>query len=408
MQGKIQLPAIKGIIGDWIYYQTVMPFNEVVGRIDNDHSIREYKSLDDYLQRDLSARSKKIATYLMREKSRFFNSAIIGLFGGDPNWYNFDFAPSAIPEMSLSEHILDTIGILELSGEEKLFSIDGQHRIDGIKQALKEKGDKFKFDELPVIIIAHSDTKQGKVRTRRLFSEINTKAVKVSGLDDLITNESNPIDINTRRLFAEFEPFEKEKFIALNATPNINAEAKEFTSILNLKEVSKILYADTFKFQDVRPSEEVINDLYEITLDFWQQAVDNIPHYNEVLVEKIAPTLVSNYRNKDEGGSMLFRPIGIEILADGYRQWQLQKAETNTFWTEFLKINDELSGDYWRDVIWNNAKKTMISKSSAKFLREYTKYLLGLNHDEDYVISEYSKMKGNDEIELVQLPAKPQ
>ncbi len=405
MQGKIQLPAIKGIIGDWIYYQTVMPFTEVVDRIDNDHSIREYKSLDDYLQRDLSSRSKKIATYLKREKSRFFNSVIIGLFGGDPNWYNFDFAPSAIPEMSLSDHILDTIGILELSGDEKLFSIDGQHRIDGIKQALKEQTDKFKFDELPIIIIAHSDSKQGKVRTRRLFSEINTKAVKVSGLDDLITNESNPIDINTRRLYAEFEPFEKEKFIALNSTPNINAEAKEFTSILNLKEVNKILYADTFKFQDIRPSDETIGSLYEITLKFWQKAVDNIPHYNEVLVEKISP--VSPYRNKEEGGSMLFRPIGIEILADGYRQWQLQRNETDTFWAEFLKIDDELSGDYWRDVIWNNAKKTMISKSSAKFLREYTKYLLGLNHEADYVVSEYSKMKSNDEVDLVELPAKP-
>ena len=405
MRGRIQLPAIKGIIGDWVYYQTVMPFSEVVERIDNDHSIREYKSLDDYLQRDLSARSKKIANYLLREKNRFFNSAIIGLFGGDPNWYNFDFAPSAIPEMELSDHILDTIGILELSGTEKLFSIDGQHRIDGIKQALMEQTDKFKFDELPVIIIAHSDTKQGKVRTRRLFSEINTKAVKVSGLDDLITNESNPVDINTRRLYAEFTPFEKDKFIALNSTPNINAEAREFTSILNLKEVNKILYIDTFKFQDVRPSDEIIDGLYEITLNFWQQAIDNIPSYNEVLYRKESP--VSNFRNKEEGGSMLFRPIGIEILADGYRQWKIQRKETDLFWNEFLKIDDELSGNYWRDVIWNNAKKTMISKSSAKFLREYTKYLLGLDHDQYYVISEYSKLKGNDEVELVELPAKP-
>ena len=75
----IQLPAIKGIIGDWVYYQTVIPFKELINRIDNDHSIREYASLDDHLQRDLSKRSKKIGEYLMREKTRFFN-----FFG---SWY---------------------------------------------------------------------------------------------------------------------------------------------------------------------------------------------------------------------------------------------------------------------------------------------------------------------------------
>jgi DNA sulfur modification protein DndB len=185
----VQLPAIKGIIGDWIFYQTVIPFNEVVARIDNDHSIREYKTLDDVLQRGLSKRAKKISEYLIRENTRFFNSAILGIFGENPDWYNFDFSPTTVPNMELSDNVLNSVGILQLNGGEILFSIDGQHRIEGIKQALASDPEKFKFDELPVIIVAHNDDKEGKIRTRRLFSEINTKAVRVSGLDDLITNE---------------------------------------------------------------------------------------------------------------------------------------------------------------------------------------------------------------------------
>ncbi|AQG80509.1 DGQHR domain-containing protein [Spirosoma montaniterrae] len=400
----IQLPAIKGVIGDWIFYQTVIPFHEIIERIDNDHSIREYKTLDDVLQRDLSKRSKKIKDYLIREKTRFFNSIIIGLYGGNPNWYRFDFAPSAVPEMELDEHILDTIGILELTGSEKLFSIDGQHRIDGIKQALDQQSNKFRNDELPVVIVAHNDTKEGKVRTRRLFSEINTKALKVSGLDDLITNEDNPVDINTRRLYAEFVPFAKDEFIALNATPNISAEATELTSILNLREVNKLLYSDVYKFRDIRPAEEITENLYQISLSFWEQAVSNVSAYKAVLLDR--SSTVADYRSK-EGGSMLFRPIGIEILADGYHQWQKQKDETKTFWTQFTKIDDSLNGEYWSDVIWNPAKKTMISKSSVKFLREYIKYLLGLDHDVDYVLTEYSKMRGNERVDLVELPAVP-
>jgi DNA sulfur modification protein DndB len=209
---KIQLPAIKGIIGDWVYYQACMPFSEVVSRIDNDHSYREYKSLDDYLQRDLSSRSKKISEYLIRERTHFFNTAIIGLFGDRPQWYTFGYAKGVIPELSLSERMAQTVGVLELSGDEILFSIDGQHRIEGIKQALKKQPELFNLDELPIIIVAHNDDKKGKQRTRRLFSEINTKAQKVTGLDDLITNEDNPILINSRKLYAEYKPFNKDEF----------------------------------------------------------------------------------------------------------------------------------------------------------------------------------------------------
>lgn len=402
----IQLPAIKGIIGDWVYYQTVIPFKELITRIDNDHSIREYSTLDDHLQRDLSKRSKKIAEYLIREDTRFFNSAIIGLFGGQPIWYNFDFAPSAIPEMALPEGLLDTIGILELSGTEKLFSIDGQHRIDGIKQAIKKDSSRFKFDELPVIIIAHTDDKDGKIRTRRLFSEINTKAVRVSGLDDLITNEENPVDINARRFYAEFESFKRDSFIQLSAASNISPDAKEFTTILNIKEVNKALYARFYKHLDYRPKKEIIDSLYQITVVFWTEAINKIPKYKSVFID--ASNLVNDYRSND-GGSMLFRPIGIRLLSEGYTEWLTEKGNTEGFWENFSAIDDDLNSKYWKDVIWDNATKKIKAKTSHKFLIQYLKYLLGLEADLQYLKEEYNKLSGIEESNpnKIELPDRP-
>jgi DNA sulfur modification protein DndB len=402
----IQLPAIKGIIGDWVYYQTVIPFKEVIRRIDNDHSIREYGSLDDHLQRNLSKRSKKIGDYLLREKTRFFNSAIIGLFGGQPNWYNFDFAPTAIPEMELSEGLLDTIGILELTGSENLFSIDGQHRIDGIKQAMDKDPERFKFDELPVIIIAHTDDIGGKIRTRKLFSEINTKAVSVSGLDDLITNEENPVDINARRFYAEFEWFKNDTFIQLSAASNISPDAKEFTTILNLKEVNKTLYSKYYKHEDYRPSDEVINSLYELSVSFWTAAINKIPKYKTIFID--GKYAVNNYRNID-GGSMLFRPLGIRILSEGYSTWMATKGNVDEFWAKFVVINDDLNSIYWKDIIWDNATKKIKSKTSPKFLLEYIKYLLGLSSDLVYLRVEYNKLSGIEENNpnKIELPAIP-
>jgi len=302
---------------------------------------------------------------------------------------------------------LNTIGILELAGEESLFSIDGQHRIEGVKQSIKENPERFQFDELPVIIVAHNDTKNGKIRTRRLFSEINTKAQKVSGLDDLITNEDNPVDINARKIFAEFEPFGKDKFIQLNSTININADAKEFTTILTLKEVNKILYSPLFKFQEVRPGDDVINGLFNVTLNFWTDAIANIPKYSEVLRPENPTVSVNVYRNRN-GGSILFRPVGLKILAEVYVNWKNFHGETTGFWEVFNRIDDDLNGEYWKDVVWDNAKKK-INKTSEKFLREYTKYLIGLPFDEEFTVLEYSKMKGVEDVtvQTIELPTQP-
>jgi len=403
----IQLPAIRGIIGDWVYYQTVIPFKELINRIDNDHSIREYASLDDHLQRDLSKRSKKISEYLMREKTRFFNSAIIGLFGGPPNWYNFDLAPSAIPEMDLSDGLLNTIGILELTGREKLFSIDGQHRIDGIKQAMKNDPIRFKFDELPVIIIAHTDDKEGKIRTRKLFSEINTKAVRVSGLDDLITNEENPADINARRFYAEFGCFKQNTFTQLSAASNISPDANEFTTILNLKEVNKTLYSRFYKHLEYRPSNDVIESLYQKSVAFWTDAINKIPKYKSIFID--ASNTVNEYRNS-VGGSMLFRPLGIRILSEGYSEWLTEKGNTDGFWTKFVAIDDDLNSVFWKDVIWDNATKKIKAKTSHKFLVEYMKYLLNLDSNLVYLTEEYNKLSGIEESNpaKIELPTRPQ
>ena len=399
----MKIPAIKGVIGDWIYYQTVISFQKVAELIDNNHSIREYPTLNDVLQRDLSKRSKKIKNYLIREQSRFFNSAIIGLYGENPNWYQFNFSPTSIPEMELSEEILDTIGILEFNGGEILFSIDGQHRIDGIKQALLENPDEFKFDELPVIIIAHNDSDVGKIRTRRLFSEINTKAVRVSGLDDLITNEDNPSNINARKIYTEFIPFEKDVFISLSKSVNIDASSTKFTTILNIKDANNILYSPYYSNLDFRPSDDIIEDLYQKTLSFWQEAFENIPSYKSVFIDKTQN--ISNYRNSD-GGNMLFRPMGINILAQSYTIWNQNQLQGN-FWTAFNNINSNLDGSIWKDVIWDNAKKN-IKKTNTKFLREYSKYLIGIESDEEYLKVEYNKMKGIERgTQQINLPTKP-
>ena len=51
-------------------------------------------------------------------------------------------------------HLEGSLGILRLSGEETLFAIDGQHRVQGIKKALEENTE-LKREEVSVIFVSH-------------------------------------------------------------------------------------------------------------------------------------------------------------------------------------------------------------------------------------------------------------
>ena len=46
-------PCLRGVMGDWVYYSTLMNAQQIKARILKAKDIREAKGLDDYLQRDL-------------------------------------------------------------------------------------------------------------------------------------------------------------------------------------------------------------------------------------------------------------------------------------------------------------------------------------------------------------------
>src|SRR6266849_4332946 len=94
-----QIPCLRGVIGDWVFYSALMSAEQIAKRIETSKNIREAKSLEDFLQRQLKDRVKVIANYLVQRPNRFFNSMIIGVFDALPKWVQFD--------LSKGEHELD-------------------------------------------------------------------------------------------------------------------------------------------------------------------------------------------------------------------------------------------------------------------------------------------------------------
>jgi DNA sulfur modification protein DndB len=174
MSGKLYVPALQGEFGDWLYYVVLMKLSDISERVNYAREIQANKKLGDMIQRQLEDVSSRrlnrvsnISEYLRSADDRFFNSLVVGVYGGKPHWHPFkvepegaDFEPQAMREANR-----EAVGYLEFNGTERLFALDGQHRLAGIKDAISQASH-LKAERLSVIFVAHSTTTAGLQRTR--------------------------------------------------------------------------------------------------------------------------------------------------------------------------------------------------------------------------------------------------
>src|SRR5205823_2004735 len=130
-------------------------------------------------------RSGEIQTYLRSQPLRFFNALVIGTYGGHPQWHEVSIRRLESRIGDSPAYLEGALGILTLEGTEKLFAIDGQHRVAGIEKAVGEKPE-LGDEEVCVIFVSgvvaekRSEDEQGFERTRRLFTTLNRYAKPVS------------------------------------------------------------------------------------------------------------------------------------------------------------------------------------------------------------------------------------
>lgn len=315
---ELLLPCLRGAIGNWVFYSTIIPFSELQ-RIDTNHKIKEDRSLDRWLQREIDGRVESIKDYLLNEKERFFNSIIVGLYGESPDWYSLDL--SILSEkfnLAIKKEVQESLGVLNLSGKEILFTVDGQHRIEAIKLALAENKGEFQNDELSVIFVGHLETEKGYVRTRKLFATINREAKKPSKNDLAIIDESFAHNIVARMIYANYPKLNEKIALTENYDLDRN-DRKHFTNLLNIVEINKKLFK-SIGYRDKKftsPTFEERNRLYDISVEFFEFVFSCITEYKEYFSGK---KMISDFRNKESGKplNLLFLPIGLLFLADIY------------------------------------------------------------------------------------------
>ena len=167
------------------------------------------------------------------------------MYDGEPNWHPLSDVKSRYGTenaLELSEETIESVGFLTLRGDEKLFALDGQHRLAGIKRAMRD-GMTDSYDEVSVIFLGHKNTAEGLEATRRLFTTLNKTARPVSKNAVIALDEDDVMAICVRRLIegSRFFPDKNAAFIGSSNMPPSNRSS--LTTIGNLYDVLGILFS---------------------------------------------------------------------------------------------------------------------------------------------------------------------
>lgn len=367
---KTTLPAIRSKVGDWVMYITSMSFSDINNLVSPADEIHERKGLSEWIQRQIiSAHADEIAKYILETPQRFLGSLIIGVYNGNPNWaplsIKFNYDPLEIGELQ-REKIDGKLGLLVLSGEEKLFAIDGQHRVAGIKKSVEQSkpSDDICSDEVSVIFVSHDNTSSdGKMRTRRLFTTLNKKAKPISKSATIALDEDNGFAIVTRELINNHWLFEDDrKHISYTSTGAIPAgDESTITSVVGLYEIVKDLYYQKNKkeFESTRPSNEEISIHLDFTTKYLDCLLSECPEYNKVFKMKERST---NYYRSVEN-HVLFRPIGQRAFARAVGILVQRGKSLEESISILLSVDLVLTSYNWHNILWDPVTATMITKN---------------------------------------------
>lgn len=370
----INIPAIRGVLGDIIYYTSSFTFKQIAERVKRvDNELHTSTSLKEQLQRSLTNNYESITDYILSQKEHFFNALVLAVYDGEPEWNEI--------EVGFKGEDFYNMGFLKLNGEEKIFPVDGQHRVEGIKDAIK-KNPELENETISVILIGHQKNKDGMERTRRIFSTLNRYAKPVSIGDIIALDEDDIVAIVTRNMLESFPLFMNENISDEKKTKAIaEKDTKSFTSLIKLYETNKEIYKYYTSFRDnakrlyssksidrflkFRPKNNEIDSFEKYLISFWTLFSDTFEGMKEFTNSKKDNAAI-RFRNREYGGLLYFRPIAlpqlvIAILETCFRTG-LSLLESMK---AYSKLEMCISKTPWVKVLWDSDTHTMIMKNAT-------------------------------------------
>lgn len=401
----IFLPALRGEFGDWVYYAGTMPLSEVKERIGFARELHQNARLGNLIQRQLQDygsgkrnRASEMANYLRSNDSRFFNAIVVGVYGGEPIWHPFDIR--ARPEFNKVnvDHLAEQerIGFLELNGTERLFVVDGRHRVAGIKRVL-EAGGNAGSDIITVLFVPHASSQAGISRTRRLFADLNKRAVPVGTKEIVSLDEADLPAILARRLVEEHKWFSRDQVDIERFTSAIPRTSTALFSIATLFNVIKrILPHALASNQDERREIKSASSirLPEPRIDYYYQRAcmyfEGLASINSQLalyLEQGPQSGIAVVERSPEIRNVLFRPAGHVAFAGAIAGLSARNGLESALRFAHAFPTD-MALPPFANVIWDPVQSKMIPSGTALATR-LLKYMCRLDTQTDKLIAAY-------------------
>jgi len=374
---KVNIPAIRGKIGTFTYYITSFTFEQVANNVKRiDDELHSSTSLRDQIQRSLTDNSHKIKDYILSQSEHFFNSLVLAVYDGEPKWVEM--------EIDFQNNDFYNLGFLQFNGEEKIFPVDGQHRVEGIKEALKEKPE-LAGETIGVILIGHRKTPEGMEKSRRIFSTLNRYAKPVRLGDIIALDEDDIVAIVTRELLEIYPLFKGNRVKVSNSKSIPNTDKESFTTLMTLYSCHKELLraflsqergkivnnTQLDEYLRFRPEDDIILSFIGYLKDFWNAFIQTFPEIDTYLQNK-SENAAAEMRSSVSGGNIFFRPIVLFPFIESIAR--IKSNNSNISFADILQhysnLERTVSNPPWNKVIWNPITKKMIMRNQT-----LTKYI---------------------------------
>ena len=397
-----RFPALQARMGDWDYYITTLTLEEVATRLQPATEIVTSPGMNNWIQRRvMPGRAKTIAGYLIEREQRFFPSIVVGVYLGAPTWYPISVEDNEIlGTPGLEPRSREILGILELDGTERLYAIDGQHRVAGIKAALEMLQEKEQTDEYNTLanetlsvafVSADRDEATELERVRRLFTTLNKEAKKVSEPEIVALDEDDPAAIVTRWVATRYEglkpyyPDEKEpqpNLIQLSRQHEIRVtNRRSVTTIVTLYRTIKGVFRQKLQclarqYKGNRPDEEKLDELYNEAVSTWELLRKYDAALNEVLGSDPAQELAGKHRTP-KGGHILFRPVGLQAFSGALGVLKQRKVDTERAVKSLCRLPTEISDQPWEHILWDPFASKMSTVNRRTVAEALYLYMVG-------------------------------
>ncbi|MCH9758674.1 MAG: DGQHR domain-containing protein [Proteobacteria bacterium] len=397
--GPLLLPAVKGKMGNREYLLCPMPAEEVAKRIMLaseliDKKIKEIAP-SEKLQREVNKkRLSAIAKYLKKDH-RFFNAFVIALCGDTAKWR----AITGLKGEGIdTEKHGDSLGFLSLTGEEQMYALDGQHRLLGIREAIKLGQEEIKRDQVTLLIVHHDGDKHtntGFIASRRLFTALNKYAEKIAKSDAIFLDEDDIAALVVRKLVEDDEHldlFALRNRVHLSPYNQFYAGVTTtcYTTIGILYDcVMSILVVKTKKQKSALsnwPEKIDESDIYSYASavhKIFKNIRKYIPEFEEYFNIKVNSTnKLTNFVMEKNKQHVLFRPMGLKCFVQTICRYQKNQPDKNI--EEIIEICSKLpfalNESPLAGLVWD-AEEQKIKQSGEKgftILKGIYCYLLGL------------------------------